>query len=108
MRGNETVTILRDSPGGTDVYGDPIPSTTARIDVPGCLVAPRISVEPTARGSEGVVTGWEVIAPTGTDARYTDRIEVPYMGAVVTCNIVGEIADWPPEGSIINASRAVG
>jgi len=102
----ETVTILRDSPGGVDVYGDPVTSTTARIDVEQCLVAPNGSTESTARGSAGVSTGWTVFAPVGTDARYTDRIEI----RAVTCRIDGEVADWPGDfgGVVINAVRAMG
>ena len=106
MFGRETVTILRDSPGGTDAYGDPIPSTTARTDVPLCLVAPNNSSESTDRGRSGVVTGWAVYAPTGTDALFTDRIEV----RGIACRIEGEVAEWPgsPGGVVINAVRAVG
>ena len=118
----ETVTILRDSPGGVDVYGDPVTSTTARIDVEQCLVAPNGSTESTARGSAGVSTGWTVLAPVGTDARYTDRIELFGGGTVlatglpvipakaVVCRIDGEVADWPVVfgGVVINAVRAMG
>jgi len=104
MIGTETVTILRPSAPGTDPYGDPLPSTTTRIDVPDCLVAPRTSTEPTERGREGIVIGWQIIAPAGTDARYTDGIEI----RGVTCKVEGEIADWGPPGVVINATRAVG
>ena len=103
----ETVTLLRDTPGGFDAYGDPIASTTARIDVPQCLVAPNGSTESTARGRAGVSTGWTVFAPVGTDALYTDGVEV----RGVTCRIDGEVADWPGadwQGVVINAVRAVG
>ena len=102
----ETVTILRDSPGGIDQYGDPISSTTARIDVPLCLVAPNGSTETTERGRSGVSTGWTVYAPSGTDARYTDRIEI----RTVACRIDGEVGDWlaSPGGVVINAIRAIG
>jgi hypothetical protein len=104
ISGTETVTLLRESPGGFDAYGDPITSTTTRIDVDDCLVAPRTSTEPTERGREGVVTGWQVIAPDGTSALYTDGIEI----RGVTCRIEGEVGNWPPMGVVINAVRAVG
>lgn len=118
----ETVTLLRDSPGGFNQYGDPITSTTARIDVLDCLVAPNGSTESTARGRAGVSTGWTVFAPDGTDARFTDRLELFGGGTVIAtglpvvpakalvCRIDGEVADWPgaPGGVVINVKRAVG
>jgi len=102
----ETVTLLRDSAPGVDPYGDPLPSTTERIDVEDCLVAPNGSTETTERGRSGVSTGWTVYAPDGTDARYTDGIEI----RAVTCSIEGEVGEWPgsPGGVVINAKRAVG
>jgi len=99
----ETVTLLRDSPGGTNAYGDPIESTTARIDHPLCLVAPSGSTEATDRGSEGVYTRWTVYDPT-PGALHTDGIEI---GGIV-CRIDGEIGDWGTGKYVINASRAVG
>lgn len=72
----ETVTILRDSPGGFDQYGDPVASTTARIDVPGSAVAPRYSTEPSERGRQGVIVGLSWYIPVGADVRSTDRAEV--------------------------------
>jgi hypothetical protein len=102
--GKETVTLLRDSPGGFDPYGDPITSTTTRTDTPGCLVAPTVSTEPTARGREGVVTGWTVYAVPGTDALFTDRVEI----RGVVCRITGEVGDWQGHVVVINAIRAEG
>ena len=114
--GKETVTLLRDSPGGSDSYGDPIPSTTARIDVTRCLISPTTSTEPTQRGRTGVVTGWTVHAPAGTDARFTDLVEIPREFHLVdgvevpgiTCRIDGEVGDWQGHVVVINAVRAVG
>ena len=105
--GKETVTLLRDSPGGFDQYGDPIPSTTTRIAVDHCLIAPTTSTEPTQRGRTGVVTGWSVFAPAGTDARFTDRVEIPREGTIV-CRIDGEVGDWQGHVVVINAVRAEG
>jgi len=105
--GKETVTLLRDSPGGFDSYGDPIPSTTARIDVTRCLISPTTSTEPTQRGRTGVVTGWTVHAPAGTDARFTDQVEIPREGTII-CRIDGEVGDWQGHVVVINAVRAVG
>lgn len=105
----ETVVLVRAVPGGTDPYGDPIPSTTTRLDIKRCLVVPNQSVEPTDRGRSGVVTGWTVYAPTGTDARFTDQVEV----RGVLCEVDGEVGDWradplAPTSVVINATRAVG
>lgn len=72
----QTVTIVRESPGGTDPYGDPIPGTTSRIDVPGCGVDARTSSEPTERGRAGVIVGLMLFAPAGTVILSTDQVEV--------------------------------
>lgn len=105
-----TVTVLRDSPGGTDAYGDPIASTTSRTNLLGCAVAPRYSTEPTERGRLGVVIGLSVYAPPGSDVLFTDRLEI----AGVVYAIEGEPGDWvnPFTGSApgmeIAVKRAVG
>jgi len=98
----ETVTIVRESPGGTDAYGDPTTSTSARTDIPLCGVAPRMSSEPTERGRQGVIVGWSVYLPAGVDVRSTDQMELPGVtmlnaeGEVVPapCDIEGIPADW--------------
>lgn len=102
----ETVTLLRPSATGYLDNGDPVPFTITRIDVPDCLVAPHTSAESTERGRAGVITGWEVYAPDGTPALYTDGVEV----RGVTCRIDGEVGEWrgSPGGVVINAVRAVG
>ena len=97
----ETVTLIRESPGGTDDYGDPIASTPVEMDVANVKVAPRPSTEPTVRGDEGVVIGWALYAPPGTIAYYTDKVRV----RGVVCRVEGEIADWPM-GVVINCTRA--
>ena len=87
----ETVTIVRAAPGGTDAYGDPIPSTTARIDVPGCAFAPRYSSESTDRGRQGVVVGGTVYLPSTAPAVLpSDRIEV--RGRLY--EVDGEVGEW--------------
>lgn len=97
----ETVTLIRVSPGGFNQYGDPPPSTPTEIPVDGVKVAPRPSTEPTERGSEGVIIGWQLFAPAGTIAYYTDTVRV----RGVVCRVEGEIADWPM-GVVINCTRA--
>ena len=105
--GKETVTLLRPSVIDPDPYGDPPESTTTRIDVPHCLISPTTSTEPTQRGRTGVVTGWTVHAPAGTDARFTDLVEIPREGTIV-CRIDGEVGDWQGHVVVINAVRAAG
>lgn len=116
------VFIVRQSPGGTDPYGDPIPSTTARVEQPGCAVAPRYSTEPTERGRQGVVVGWSVYLPAGADVRFTDQMELPGVTKVnaegVTvpdpCEIEGDPGAWSSPftgedfGFEVTVKRAVG
>lgn len=71
-----TVVIVRKSPGGTDVYGDPVTSSTSRTDLPGCGVAPRYSSEPTDRGRQGVIVGLSLYPPASSGLLFTDQIEV--------------------------------
>jgi len=104
MNGEETVTLLRQSGGGFDAYGDPIPATTTRIDVPGCMVAPVSATESTDRGREGVVIGWTVYAPAGTVAYHTDRVEI----RGVACAIESNPGDWGAAGVVINAALGQG
>lgn len=105
-----TVTVLRDSPGGFDAYGDPITSTTAETNIPNCAVAPRFSTEPTERGRQGVIVGLTVYAPFGSDVLFTDRLEI----AGVEYVIEGTPGSWsnPFTGSTpgmeIAVKRAVG
>ena len=69
-----SITVLRDSPGGFDIYGDPIASTTASTVLTGCAVAPISSSEPVALGRNGVSIDLRLYAPVGADILYTDRI----------------------------------
>lgn len=105
----ETVVRIRSTPGGTDPYGDPIPSTTVRSDITRCIVEPTGSAESTARGRVGVVTSWTISTPPGTDVLSTDQIEV----RGVTCSVEGEIGDWRtdvggPASVTVRVKRAVG
>lgn len=105
-----TVTIVR-SPG-KDQYGDPIPGTTTRIDIPLCAVAPRTSTEPTERGRQGVIVGKSVYLPdnASTIPLFTDQLEI----AGVLYDIEGEPGDWTNPltgwhpGSEIAIRRAAG
>lgn len=77
-----TITILRDTPGGFDEYGDPITSSTSRTDIAGCAIAPRYSNEPDTLGRNGVIVGLTIFAPYGSDILFTDRIEINGGGTV--------------------------
>jgi hypothetical protein len=105
------VTIVRAVPGGTDPYGDPIPGTTERIDIPRCGLAPRMSMESSARGRQGVIVGQTVYLPEGSPAvLYIDQLEV----AGVLYDIEGDpglwvspFTGWAP-GIEVAVKRAVG
>ena len=106
-----TVTIVRAVPGGDDPYGDPIPGTTTRIDIPRCGLAPRMSTESTARGRQGVIVGQTVYLPDSSPAVfYVDQLEV----AGVLYDIEGEPGEWSnpltgwTPGSEVAIRRAVG
>ena len=86
----ETVTILRESPGGFDAYGDPVASTTTRIDVPNSSVTPLSTSEPLVLGRNGLRIDRKWMAPPGSDIRYTDRAE--YKGLVYL--IDGDAGHW--------------
>lgn len=72
----ELVTILRAGPPTIDRQGNAVPGADARIDVDGCLVAPRLQGDATDGGRQGVIIGTTVYFPDGTDVRSTDRLEV--------------------------------
>jgi len=97
----ETITVVRDTPGGHDQYGDPIAGTEARTDVPGCLIAPRgesgATAEPGDRNRMGVIVGLTVYAPLTADIRHTDRIEA----RDALYEVVGEPGEWrSPYGGV--------
>lgn len=72
----ETVTILRPGPPTQDRYGNDIPGPDVRIDVDGCLVAPRLAGDVTENGRQGVIVGTTVYFPVGTSVLASDRLEV--------------------------------
>jgi hypothetical protein len=106
----QTVTILRESSSGVDAYGDPVTSITTRVEVTGCAVAPRMSTEPTERGRQGVIVGLSLYAPTGTDVRYTDRVEIDgavYLVDGIPAEWVSPFTGWAP-GLEVALRRAEG
>lgn len=87
----ETVVRLRPTTvdngyGGTDKDW----TNPTRLNIPNCLVAPRPEVETAEGGREGVIIGWTVYAPDGTDIDPTDRVEV----RGVAHDVDGLPADW--------------
>lgn len=87
----ETVSIVHETPGGTDAYGDPIASTTTTTTaVPGCAFAPRASTEPTERGRQGVIIGGTIYLPAGTTIAHEDQVIV----RGVTYDVEGEPGEW--------------
>jgi len=92
----KTATIVRQVPGGTDEYGDPIPGTTIRVDVPGCGWAPRSAgAGPSSedihdRGRQGVIVGLTLYMPAGTDLRHTDQVELEGL----LYDVEGDPGEW--------------
>lgn len=81
---------VRNTPGGVDQYGDPIPGTVTRTAIPDAFTAPRESDEIQNRGRAGVIVGLTLFAPYGTDLVYTDQVEVDG----VLYDIEGEPGRW--------------
>lgn len=81
---------VRATPGGVDAYGDPIPGTEDRTDIPDAFTAPRESSELTDRGRVGVIVGLTLFAPYSFDLTYDDRVEVDG----VLYEIEGEPGRW--------------
>jgi hypothetical protein len=112
----KTITVIRETPGGFDPYGDPTAGTTTETDVDGVAVSPRVQGAGKAsgniedRGREGVIVGLTAYLPYGSDVRHTDKVRV--AGAVY--KIEGDPGDWanPITGSTpgieIQLSRAEG
>jgi len=112
----ETVTIVRTGPGGTDPYGDPLPSTEERIQVEGCIVADgatsaAFGLEPVLPGRTPVVTDYLVLPPADApEVLHTDQLEV----RGVLCDVVGRPFRWDNPltgtafGQMVRANAAEG
>lgn len=106
----QTLTILRPSPGGDDAYGDPVASTTERIDVAGCALDALYSSETTDRGRAGIVVGYTVLGPAGMDIRSTDTVEIAgqiYRVEGIAFAPVNPFTGWTP-GVEFAIKRAAG
>lgn len=102
----QIITVLRDTPGGVDEWGDSVVASTSRTDIADCAIAPRYSTEPTAVGRNGVIIGLTIFAPYGSDILFTDCIEINGGGTVTETGlpvtpstatiytIEGDPSDW--------------
>ena len=89
------ISRVRTSPGGTDVYGDPIVGTSTTTVLDGAFVAPRMSSDIDAIGRAGVIVGLTLFTPFGTDLDTTDQILVECEGANDGLyRIDGQPGDW--------------
>ncbi len=88
--GLETVTRLRPVTA-VDAYGDLRVTGYAELDVPGCVVAPRMSVENNEGLREGIPLGVDVYAPYPADFEATDHART-VDGR--TWRVDGEPARW--------------
>jgi len=71
-----TVEIWR-AEAGTDEYGNATAGSFAKlVAVPGCAVAPRKELELVTNGRTGVILGWTVYAPHGTDVKAHDQVRI--------------------------------
>jgi hypothetical protein len=84
------VTRLRSTPGGVDIDGYPVVSTTTETELGGVFVAPRQSLEITDRARAGVIVGLTLYGPIDTDIVHTDRLRVDG----VLYEVDGEVGQW--------------
>lgn len=85
-----TIQRVRTAPGGTDQYGDPMPSTETRTTLEDSFVAPRVSSEVTDAGRAGVIVGLTLFMPPGTDLVHSDQVDVDG----VLYEVDGDAGDW--------------
>ena len=73
----------RQSPGGTDPYGDPVPGTETLEDIPppsgyaSSFTAPRMSSDIDGPGRAGVIVGLTLFFECGYDLNHDDHVIVP-------------------------------
>ena len=85
-----TIVRVRQTPGGVDEFGDPIPSSETRTTLAEAFVAPRTTDELTNLGRTGVVIGLTLFTPFGTDIEPDDQVEVDG----VLYEVDGQPGDW--------------
>ena len=75
----QTVTVVREVPGGEDALGNPLPGTQQRTDyVTCCSVQPlqgTASVEAVIASADQIVTRWTFYGPAGMDIKASDRLQ---------------------------------
>lgn len=103
----ESITIVREVPGGEDTMGNPI-ATTVDIDVPGCAFAPGGSAEAVATYGARTDTDGTVYAPTGTVFFPSDKVRI----RSVLYTVDGDSEQWTSPytlsgaGVVVNVKRA--
>lgn len=87
----ETVVRLRASTS-EDIYGSEVRDWAGADAAPitGCVVAPRLDGEAHADGRQGVIVGFTVYAPPGTEVLPSDRLTIRGRDHEVD----GEPGDW--------------
>lgn len=88
-----------------DKYGDRSDATPQTHTIDEVKVAPRTSDELTAGGRAGVIAGYTVYAPPGSDLQAHDEVAV--SGMTGTFDVDGEPFDWGP-GVVAELTRRVG
>jgi hypothetical protein len=84
------VSVVSRTAAGVDQYGNDVPATV-QVDVPGCVVWPRTSVETDNVTQDTVITGVTVLFPPGTVLpKATDTVIVQGVEYRVT----GDPFDW--------------
>lgn len=75
----QTVTIIRDVPGGEDPLGNPTPGTQERTHLTQCCSLQPLqgtaSVEAALSSSDSIVTRWTFYGPPGIDLKASDRVQ---------------------------------
>ncbi|MDP1793724.1 MAG: hypothetical protein Q8K63_06255 [Acidimicrobiales bacterium] len=88
----EAIVRLRAPAGPPDRYKNPTLdwANAARLEIPGCAVAPRLADEVRDNGRQAVIKGLTIYAPPKADVVATDRVEC--RGD--TYDVDGDVAVW--------------
>jgi hypothetical protein len=89
-----SVVINRPSSTGRDKYGDPVSASTTTTTVIAEAIAPSSTVEPTGRDRQGIVIGYTLYLPYGTDILSTDTVTIAAAPFAGSYDIEGEPAQW--------------
>ncbi len=90
----QSVTRVRATSGGEDVYGNPVAGTPTVTVISGVSLQPlqgSASSEINGVNYDQLITRWKLFAPPGVDLATTDRIRQGSLDLVVD----GELVVWP-------------